>query len=970
MSKHKNNHKLQVLIGGSIAATVLVVGSQLPQHHVGAAAASDSATATPAATNSGRDVISATNMHSNYTSPLNPMGTDSPNYQFEAADIDDSGSTAEVHNMQMPNTIPSVLAAQWQVYAKQVGAEDAKKTGRQQKITMVAAEPAVDSIPIGNALYPRVDTIDVASYQAWLTQADFNRLKALGVKTVIVKLTEGSGYVNPAAAQQISRAQAAGLRIAVYHFATYNSPAGAAAEAAHFAGEAKALGLPASTPVVADIETNDYLGGDVAGGLRSFWAQMSASGYQNHVVYTGLYYPYSAGVIATVGNSKAWIAQYPYSPRATSLNHTQYGAWQFSSNAYIPGGSTAGRLDVSIDYKGIFTGITYDAITAKASLDMTGKITGSGNTGLFSGGPYYTSEASASIADYARNYTGQTVTITGKATTKRAEWLQIKLANGKVFWIDRAAVAVNYDPVLSDTKESYGATLAGNRNDGLFTGGPYLTNQASETVAASASTLSGQMFKVIRQQQTARATWVEIQLASGATHWINKAGVTPIQFDAVTEQKATDEVEMISENGRGDALFTGGPYLSNVDSMFSADSAEKYDGQLVHLVQTATTAKARWGQIVLQSGQTFWINLEALKKAPLDNVTAENTDIYQATIDEGDRNDGLFAGGPYNTNWESLKAAGSAKDFDGQAVTVLGTKTTSRAQWAHIKLANGKDFWVNSVAVKKGSSNGYDAITQQASLSGVGLIKGTQSADGLFAGGPYDTSAATKVPALPAMKYEGQYVTLLARATTVKAKWVQVRLADGKEYWLNADRVQIQTSDPVLTSYDNQSVSAVISDGNRNDGMFVGGAYHTVASSFVVAASASQYEGQSVTIRAVQQTARALWVEVQMRDGKTYWVTAAALAKNGQYDLVLGQKSNLGAGTITNPTANDGLFVGGPYATSAESSVVAAPASTLSGQYVTVIGNAMTTRSEWTQIKTSGGKTYWIASRLIKPVGA
>lgn len=36
------------------------------------------------------------------------------------------------------------------------------------------------------------DAVDVASHQSWMTQADFNALKAQGVKTIVVKLTEGT----------------------------------------------------------------------------------------------------------------------------------------------------------------------------------------------------------------------------------------------------------------------------------------------------------------------------------------------------------------------------------------------------------------------------------------------------------------------------------------------------------------------------------------------------------------------------------------------------------------------------------------------------------------------------------------------------------------------------------------------------------------------------------------------------------
>lgn len=39
---------------------------------------------------------------------------------------------------------------------------------------------------------PRRDVVDIASHQYWMTQADFNALKSAGVKTIVVKLTQGT----------------------------------------------------------------------------------------------------------------------------------------------------------------------------------------------------------------------------------------------------------------------------------------------------------------------------------------------------------------------------------------------------------------------------------------------------------------------------------------------------------------------------------------------------------------------------------------------------------------------------------------------------------------------------------------------------------------------------------------------------------------------------------------------------------
>lgn len=70
---------------------------------------------------------------------------------------------------------------------------------------------SVPSLVAGQGNIPRTDVVDVASYQANLSVADFQNMKKAGVKGVIVKLTEGTTYKNPYAATQIANTRTAGL---------------------------------------------------------------------------------------------------------------------------------------------------------------------------------------------------------------------------------------------------------------------------------------------------------------------------------------------------------------------------------------------------------------------------------------------------------------------------------------------------------------------------------------------------------------------------------------------------------------------------------------------------------------------------------------------------------------------------------------------------------------------------------------
>ena len=217
-----------------------------------------------------------------------------------------------------------------------------------------AAQTAYDGTPvinIGDANYPRVDAVDISGYQASMTPNNFVTLKNLGVKTAIVKVTEGTYYINRYAGQQINYAKNAGLNVQVYHYAKFGSQNAAINEANYLANEMEALGLDKNTLIYADMEdtTTKYYG--VANHLNAFWNQLNTRGFTNHAVYASTSYDQTYNVSSTVGKNRTWVAQYLYSPSSANLRNQNYGAWQFNAHGRIPGYN--GDLDISIDYQGL-----------------------------------------------------------------------------------------------------------------------------------------------------------------------------------------------------------------------------------------------------------------------------------------------------------------------------------------------------------------------------------------------------------------------------------------------------------------------------------------------------------------------------------------------------------------------------------------------------------------------------------------
>ena len=207
--------------------------------------------------------------------------------------------------------------------------------------------------------------IDISSHNGYLSVADYNALKVQGIYGVVVKLTEGTSYFNPYAPDQIKNAQAAGLKVSVYHYSHFTSTSTAQEEARYFADAAKRLDLAKNIVMVNDIE--EYKSRDnINANMKAWEAEMRRLGYNNLIHYTGASWidvnnlGYS-GPIKTgeFGLSNFWVAQYPYTngmPVEQARRMAYYAAaaaWQFTSRALLL--QNRPYFDLNIDYTGRFT---------------------------------------------------------------------------------------------------------------------------------------------------------------------------------------------------------------------------------------------------------------------------------------------------------------------------------------------------------------------------------------------------------------------------------------------------------------------------------------------------------------------------------------------------------------------------------------------------------------------------------------
>jgi LysM repeat protein/GH25 family lysozyme M1 (1,4-beta-N-acetylmuramidase) len=218
------------------------------------------------------------------------------------------------------------------------------------------------------AQQPNADFIDVSHYNAvqGLPLSFYQTIKAGGVKGVVVKVSEGTYYVDPAASVNIANARQAGMVVSAYHFARYNSDASAINEAQWFDKKLQLCGFSKTNDgyVVVDIEDNSLTTNTAAltEYTNAFLNEMKRLGYSKVDLYSGSYYYNNRLQPGNLAVSKPWLAAYPYSPQAgqpTASFSNGRGAWQWTST--WNGMAGYGNFDASEDYAGKYTNQVKDS---------------------------------------------------------------------------------------------------------------------------------------------------------------------------------------------------------------------------------------------------------------------------------------------------------------------------------------------------------------------------------------------------------------------------------------------------------------------------------------------------------------------------------------------------------------------------------------------------------------------------------
>jgi protein tyrosine phosphatase (PTP) superfamily phosphohydrolase (DUF442 family) len=643
-----------------------------------------------------------------------------------------------------------------------------KTTAKVAAVAYSAATTSTDIWTIGDTTRPRVDVVDVASYQSEMTQSDYNKLKAAGVKTVIVKSTQGDSYTNPAALNQAKMANKAGLNVDFYHYATFNTSTEAKSEATNMASFLVKNNVSTKVLLFADMEDSSTYTVNAEANLNAFWSTLNSYGYTNHGVYTSNTYLYRDAVIRTVGTSRVWRAQYPYTPSANNLWNTGDGAWQFSDTALLPSGSDyTGYIDVSIDYNGltedsagtntfVTTTASDDAVTSNTSTDTsstttnnntssstssnTSTSTSTSKTTVKKASGWYTftkntaiksaaSDSAKTVGTYSK---GNRVYYNAKVTTNGETWLRYLSYSGAEHYVKISSAAKTTKPSTSSsssktvTKAETGTykftkttAIKGSANDSAKTLGNYYKG---DTVYYNA--------KVTKNGET----WLRYLSYSGAQHYVKISSAAK----ATTTNKTTSSSssKTVTKVESGAYKFTKPTAIKGSTSDSAKTLGNYYKGDTVYYNAKITKNGQTWLRYLSYSGTQHYVKISGA--AATTTSTNKSTSTSAKTVAQS---------GTYKfTKTTTIKSSAS------DSASTVGTYYKGNTVNYNAKVTANGQTWLRYTS--------YSGAQHYVKISG-GAATTTSAAKATSATGTYTFKTTTNIRTAPSLSASvvGQYYT-------------------------------------------------------------------------------------------------------------------------------------------------------------------------------------------------------------------
>ncbi|KAF1297251.1 hypothetical protein BAU15_06805 [Enterococcus sp. JM4C] len=619
---------------------------------------------------------------------------------------------------------------------------------------------------------PNKDFIDVSSWNGAITVDQYKKMKSYGVKGVVVKLSEGTYYLNPQRFVQIKNAQAAGLTVSAYHYSKFATATAAKNEANYFANAAANTGLAKSAIFVNDAEDSAMASGNVTNNSVIFANTLKARGYSNVVHYSMADWVTTAKPKLNpnvLGKSNIWVAQYPYKPSKNKLLHTDYAAWQWASDMKFPGVATpiGGSFDINIDYIGKFTDGTYEKVKSQKATKFKAKVNEaavSSKHGVWNGVPH-----TGNGIKYLRNaskYAGNTVTVLEMAQTSRATYWRFSL-NGQSLWIDKAAFTPILDTVVEDKKVNVTTMIKNTTSYNVYSN-PENTSVDTSYVGATA-TYSKVKATIVREVKlSTNQVFYQFSQNGKVIGWLNSKAF----YDPILEQKKLNVRVQVKKDAARHGVWSAVPNTSSEAKYIRNGSI--YAGKNGVVSASVRTAKSTYYKFTIE-GKTYWMD-QAAFDFKLAKIIEDQAVHYKVTLKKAAdaKKEGIWNNIPHVSM--AAQYLGNGQPYHSQQVIIKRIVKTSEGHTYYQFEKNGKVVgWLDKKAF-------HDPIVEEKNLTIKVQVKKDASKHGVWSAVPNSNPTAKYIGS--GSKYAGKQGTVSVSIRTAKSTYYKFTIA-GETYWMD-----------------------------------------------------------------------------------------------------------------------------------------------------------------------------------------
>ena len=198
---------------------------------------------------------------------------------------------------------------------------------------------------------------DISNYQP-STDTYIKAIADWGAKAVVVKVTEGTYFIDSTASAKIPLIKKYNMLVHAYHFFHASNTSEAKQEAQYFSNQAEKLGLDkSSTIMVLDVEASDLptSASSLTACCNAFYEELKSLGWQKQDTYASASWFQNRLVQSDLIANNFWCASYGAKPDKNF--NVKYNAWQYCADpAYGSANYIAGTpTDSNIDYNGYYT---------------------------------------------------------------------------------------------------------------------------------------------------------------------------------------------------------------------------------------------------------------------------------------------------------------------------------------------------------------------------------------------------------------------------------------------------------------------------------------------------------------------------------------------------------------------------------------------------------------------------------------